>query len=634
MCYRCEATRSRSSGLPTSRARWPPLGEPDRNAAGLLLTIALHYSVLHALTVRAWAEAYSTYNKRVRPSLISFLAAFAGSLIVVGCSPKPSSTERSSAPSAETVLWSQNGWSDAERTEYHHLAEGSELVPYALISNVVSLKTGKPFLENMERFGFISDANGAGNPHGLPVGLTTVHSRDKSHAGLEMVGLNCAACHVAELSYRGKRLRIDGAPALVDLQGYQVELKESLKATLRDPAKAVALVIAIDHDLHAGDTPPTHDASVYASDPVAKSAGDIAAASTADQNFHSVSSGTADAAGASTALQGRSFAVRFQRDLALLKARLAYLKNGKLLLGGTEPGPGRVDAFGAARNLLFPKDAVLMQSPVSFPFIWDVPDTTQQRSGTDIVWIHYDGNTNSILERNIGQALGMGAVFDPSTYESTLRIANLHRLEVLTHKLQAPQWPADILGPIDQTKAKAGEKIFNDTCRDCHQNRLYALTDVETDPRRANSFGQDVGGRPFPKAIQPILDGLKARAFSDDGISTADQASMDAKPVIWRATGQYLARPLTGVWATAPYLHNGSVPTLWDLLHPSQRPPKFIVGNREYDPAKLGYSTTGNGWTFDTSQPGNSNSGHAGDKYGTTLPEDQKASLLEYLKTI
>jgi hypothetical protein len=575
----------------------------------------------------------SAYNKPVRLSVLSSLGSI-GALILTGCAPKPSASQPSSA-SGQTIVWSQNGWSDLERAEYHHLAEGSELMPYMVLANVVSVKTGKPFLENMERFGFIPDATSSANPHGLPIGLTTVHSRNKSLTGLEMVGFNCAACHVGEVSHGGKRLRIDGAPSLIDLQSYQVELKDSLDATLHNPAKLIALVATIDRDQHAGETPPAGGTDRYASTPAAKTAGEVAAATTADKGFHSVSSGTADATGASAALQGPTFAARFQRDLALLKARLAYLKNGKLLLDGTEPGPGRVDAFGAARNLLFPGDAVRMQSPVSFPFIWDVPDTTQQRSGTDTIWIHYDGNTNSILERNIGQSLGMGAVFDPRTYESSLRIANLHRLEVLTHKLQAPKWPADILGPIDSTKAKAGEKIFNDTCRDCHQNRLYALTEVGTDPHRANSFGQPVaGGVPFPRAIQPILDGLKARAFSDDGISVADQASMDANPVMWRATGEYLARPLTGVWATAPYLHNGSVPTLWHLLHPNQRPAKFIVGNREYDPAKLGYSTEGNGWTFDTSKPGNSNIGHASDKYGANLTENQKDALLEYLKTI
>lgn len=554
--------------------------------------------------------------------------------MLAGCSPKPPATQPLSSRS-ETVAWSQNGWSEAERAEYHHLPEGSELVPYELLRNIISIKTGRPFLENMERFGFIPDATNASNPHGLPIGLTTVHSRDKNHAGLEMVGFNCAACHVAEMTYRGKKLLIDGAPSLVDLQAYQVEFKDSLDATLHDPLKVVALVAAVDRDLHAADTPSSGDASSYVSDPAAKSGGDVAAAPTADRNFHNVSSQAADAASPSEALQGQTFTTRIRRDVALLKARFAYLKNGNLLLDGTEPGPGRIDAFGAARNLLFSRNAVKMQSPVSFPFIWDVPDTTQERSRGESVWIHYDGNTNSILERNIGQALGMGAVFDPRTYESTLRIANLHRLELLTHKLNPPKWPADMFGQVDATKAKVGEKIFNDMCRDCHQNRLYPLTDVATDPQRANSFGQPVtGGVPFPAAVKPLLDGLKARAFADDGISAADQATMDANPVIWRATGQYLARPLAGAWATAPYLHNGSVPTLWHLLHPDQRPTKFVVGNREYDPAKLGYSTTGNGWTFVTSQPGNSNMGHTGDRYGTNLAEDQKDALLEYLKTI
>jgi len=571
----------------------------------------------------------------VRPSRSPLLIFIAGSLILAGCTSKPSSPQSSPSASSEIVVWSQNGWSDAERAEYYHLAEGSELTSYELLANLVSVKTGKPFLDNMERFGFITDAKSPTNPHGLPVGLTTSHSRDNSHTGLEMVGFNCAACHVGELKYRGKRVRVDGAPSLVDLQSYQVELKESLDATLRDPVKAVALAIAIVRDLHAGESPSSADASSYTSDPAVKSAADVAAAPTADTNFHSVSSQAADAVDTSATLRSQTALASVQRVLAVAKSRLAYLKNAKLLVDGTEPGPGRVDAFGAARNLLFPKDAKLMQSPVSFPFIWDVPDTTQQRSGTQAIWIHYDGNTNSILERNIGQALGMGAVFDPKTYESTLRIANLHRLEVLTHKLNAPKWPTDVLGTIDEAKAKAGEKVFSDNCHNCHDNHLYALTEVGTDPQRASSFGQPVaGGVAFPIAIKPILDGLKARAFADDGIPPADQVTMDANPVIWRATGQYLARPLTGVWATAPYLHNGSIPTLWHLLHPAERPAKFIVGNREYDPTKLGYATDGNGWTFDISQPGNSNIGHAGDKYGTNLAEDQKAALLEYLKTI
>src|ERR1700735_240311 len=141
----------------------------------------------------------------MRPSLVSFLTAMAGSLILAGWATKPSAPEPGSSASPEPVVWSQKGWSDAERAEYHHLAEGSELMWYELLANVVSVKTGKPFLENMERFGFIPDAVSDKNPHGLPIGVTTVHSRDKSHTGLEMVGFNCAACHVGEVTYQGKK---------------------------------------------------------------------------------------------------------------------------------------------------------------------------------------------------------------------------------------------------------------------------------------------------------------------------------------------------------------------------------------------------------------------------------------------
>jgi hypothetical protein len=557
-----------------------------------------------------------------------------GLLLLAGCSKKP---ERATIVTDSGVAYSANGWSNAERAEYYHLAEGSELMPYPLVANLKSIKTGKPFLENMERFGFLPEGKSATNPYGMPVGMTVGRSRNASARGIEMVGFSCAACHSGELTYRGKRLRIDGAPGMIDLQGYQVEFQESLDATMKEPRALLALVIAMEQNQRIADTPSAETAAPYASDTALQGAGDVKSAPNADPAFHSVSSQVADAAQPPTPHSG--FADRLKTSVAFLKERVAHVRNGKLLVDGTEPGPGRIDAFGAARNLLFPKSAMKMQSPVSFPFLWGVPDTTQQRSANEEPrWIHYDGNTNSILERNIGQALGMGAVFDPKTFESTLRIGNLHRLEVLTHKLQPPAWPEQVLGAIDQAKAQKGEAIFKEKCEACHQDRLYALGDVETDPMRANSFGQPVTpGTPFPAAVAPILSGLKKRAFDDDGISAADQAGMDANPAVWRFTGQYMARKLHGIWATAPYLHNGSVPTLFHLLHPEQRPARFLVGNHEYDPVKLGYqSESANSatsyWSYDTTKPGNSNMGHSGAPFGTTLPEEDKASLLEYLK--
>lgn len=567
--------------------------------------------------------------------MLAVRAAFlsAALISVVACSRN--APPRPAAEAATAVTYLANGWSQAERDRYYHLEEGSELMPYALLASLTSVKTGKPFLENMERFGFLPDRASATNPKGLPVGLTVSRSRNAGTAGLEIVGFNCAACHVGEFTYRGKRVRVDGAPGMVNLQGYQVEFKDSLDAALKSPRKLLALIAAMERLQNAADAPSQEDAGRYAGEPELSTAGDVPPAPNADPSFHSISSNAADAA--RPAPRG-SFRDRLKANVAFLKARLAHIRNGKLLVDGTEPGPGRVDAFGAARNLLFPQYAVKMQSPVSFPFIWSVPDNIG-RKPEEFKWIHYDGDTNSILERNIGQALGMGAVFDPVTYESTLRIGKLHELEVLTHKLWAPQWPAEVLGAVDVNKASQGEQIFKQKCSGCHQDRMCPQMQIGTDPHRADSFGQPVDKVPFPTAVAPILGGLKRRAFVDDGISPADQARMDASPVVWRATGQYLARPLNGIWATGPYLHNGSVPTLYHLLHPDRRPTKFAVGAPEFDPVAIGYqsdvSITGpNVWIYDTTQPGNSNIGHSGEAFGTNLSEEDKSALLEYLKKL
>jgi hypothetical protein len=99
----------------------------------------------------------------------------------------------------------------------------------------------------------------------------------------------------------------------------------------------------------------------------------------------------------------------------------------------------------------------------------------------------------------------------------------------------------------------------------------------------------------------------------------------------------YQSPPLDGVWMRAPYLHNGSVPTLRDLLSPvAARPTVFFRGYDVYDPMNVGFVTSGFdtrrlGWKHDTTERGNGNGGHL---YGTTLPDAEKNSLIEYLKTL
>ncbi len=132
-------------------------------------------------------------------------------------------------------------------------------------------------------------------------------------------------------------------------------------------------------------------------------------------------------------------------------------------------------------------------------------------------------------------------------------------------------------------------------------------------------------------------------SFADNSIkSSVKKGDYDpdttAEP--YRSLLAYKARSLNGIWATAPYLHNGSVPTLYDLLLPAKtddggaaRPAKFLVGAREFDPEKVGFVSDGyDGFVFDTSKRGNRNTGH---EYGAgKLSHDERLDLLEYLKTL
>jgi len=152
-------------------------------------------------------------------------------------------------------------------------------------------------------------------------------------------------------------------------------------------------------------------------------------------------------------------------------------------------------------------------------------------------------------------------------------------------------------------------------------------------------WGSDLLGNLLSNEIQ---SSLKSGDYTPD-TSVAPYASLEA----------YKGRSLNGIWATAPYLHNGSVPTLYDLLLPARRdgdpegeyrPIKFVVGSRELDPAKVGFVSAGyEGFEFDTTLPGNSNAGH---EYGTIhdiglkernlepMTNEDRLDLVEYMKSL
>ena len=128
----------------------------------------------------------------------------------------------------------------------------------------------------------------------------------------------------------------------------------------------------------------------------------------------------------------------------------------------TDEGYGRLDAFGIGRDELFGAigaNSLPADGPVSIPHIWGLEYTG---------WLQWGSNTNSVMERNIGQALGVGALFDAKTFESTVRLENLHQLESLAYKITPPKWP-DTFPPIDSARAERGRGLYYQNCAGCHE---------------------------------------------------------------------------------------------------------------------------------------------------------------------
>jgi hypothetical protein len=259
-----------------------------------------------------------------------------------------------------------------------------------------------------------------------------------------------------------------------------------------------------------------------------------------------------------------------------------------------------------------------MDSPVAYPHLFAVEQTP---------WMHWDDNTNAEMQRNMGQAIGVGAVlaFDKKGQitGTTLRPDNLAELERLAKKIEPPKWP---FAKPDAKLVKLGERMFKQECASCHERPLpdpKTVADSGTDCYRRESFKRTVGDKTVPKVLGEVLTKVEKAAKSKDPDRTPE----------WRFTNYYGLRSLEGVWATAPYLHNDSVLTLAALLSPSKRLPKFTIEKTKYDRDNVGLMPRqqDSEFEFDTKLPGNSNGGHV---WGQHLFEHQKEALLAYLKLL
>lgn len=308
----------------------------------------------------------------------------------------------------------------------------------------------------------------------------------------------------------------------------------------------------------------------------------------------------------------------YRQAIAEMKAGL-LLKKIQLeqVIGAGHPrfGPGRVDTFNPYKVDQFwrqysgsiPENEKF--GTADFPSIWN----QSKKVGLSL---HWDGNNSSVKERNISAALGAGAT------PSHVDIDSLNRIASWLGDLPSPALPDWI--SVDDSKRKRGEIVFQENCATCHSfsganvGKVQPIELIRTDPGRLNSYTEKL------KDLQVKYTSSYPWRFTH-----------------FAKTNGYANQPLDGVWARAPYLHNGSVPTVYDLLQSEEtRPTKFRTGHGVIDERKLGIKTdvssgpTNLSFEFDTTLPGNSNQGHSGEAYGTSLSDADKEALIEFLKTI
>ncbi|WP_298871196.1 di-heme-cytochrome C peroxidase [uncultured Bradyrhizobium sp.] len=464
---------------------------------------------------------------------------------------------------------------------------------------------------------------------------------------MSRIGLTCAACHTGRFTYQGTEFLVDGGPAITDLGKFRTALGLSMAFTRFVPYR---------FDRFAERVIGANPSEVEKTQLLAQLDKVLA--------------------------QGKGLS-----DLDAIVAPQSVVE-----------GYGRLDALNRIGNEVFaidlktPENYAATSAPVHFPRIWDA-------SWFD--WVQYNSSIEQPMVRNAGEAMGVSAMLNLTSpagglYNSGIEIMNLDRIEKsLAGKqpnastgftgLKSPQWPSE-LPPIDTKLAAQGEALYGEHCQACHLppmnsaafwtsdrwslpsnrkeehypgERYLHVTEVPiskigTDPAQAQDMLDRKVTVPRELGIAsdnfgPALGEVTEKTIKHWYDSQTPPVTPEKREELngYRENGiqaplAYKARPLNGIWATPPYLHNGSVPNLYALLSPvSERPMKFYLGNREYDPDNAGYRTDKleGGFELDTRIRGNTNTGHEFNNgkdgvIGRLLTPEERRALVEFLKTM
>ncbi len=272
-------------------------------------------------------------------------------------------------------------------------------------------------------------------------------------------------------------------------------------------------------------------------------------------------------------------------------------------------GRGRDDAMNLTKYFMIkvPMDDTF--GPTDMPSVWNLNKYKPERG----MFLNLAGDSHDPYSVIMDSALGL---LGAAPHDKDDFLGQVKWLHEYLGAVRAPPYPF----PIDAAKSARGRVVFDLQCAQCHASARTGtrvpVSEVGTDRNRLDSWNKEAA-----KAANKVVRDM----------------GLERKGLVEETLDGYIAAFLDGIWLRAPYLHNGSVPTLRDLLEPvAQRPKVFYRGYDLYDPVKVGFVVDGDeakriGTRYDVNAKGGGNQGHS---YGTTLPAADKDALLEYLKTL
>jgi mono/diheme cytochrome c family protein len=615
----------------------------------------------------------------------TWLAMLALLLPLGGCDLLPPVPPAAEPPPAKEV-WLEQGWSAEQRQWFHHASQGTATLPVtydwfvALEQPTISFFEAPLFSDPtyLRRWGFITSPKSAANPGGLPVGFaltegfadpTTPEARPK-----RAIGLTCAACHTGHFTHNGVHVRVDGGPSMANVTDMGRALGAAVVFTKYIPGRfdrfarrvlganyTEANAAALKAEFNANFNTLKHLAALDAK--------------WKKQNVHE---GFARL-DALTRIGNQVFGVAAKKDAnyVAISAPVSY------------PHIWSTSWFNWVQY-----DGSIMQ-----PMVRNAGEALGVQAGVNLAGPAATRFASTADLRNLHRIeMQISGADKPQNHP---------QVKKAFPGLQSPKWPEDILGKIDAAQAARGKALYVQHCQGCHlpppdgpdsalwsdahwitlggspqkylKTAMIPQKHVGTDPaqiaslnaRTIDTTGIGVNARlwvpdgssgdcklaeqattdgpqvPYGYALGAVVQQAIAHWYAQNKVPPEEQAVMNGggRPNCLNPFDGYRPRPLNGVWATGPFLHNASVPTLYALLSPvSERPPVIWLGNREFDAKDVGvkWGRFEGGSEVNTSQPANSNAGHefrdapqgTPGVIGPLLKPDERRALIEYLKTL